>query len=179
VHRGGHGFVHDKLSKTDPQSARILEKWALRLEHLVAEFIPSLWLRAIAKANGFAAWPIIGACLFVAAMASSMNYSAPAHEDDDFLFSIHQLNVIDGPESEDVVQFFCFPTYGFAIGLHPGDVILFNPHVHHCLSEKTHQYRDVDVHVTTFYVKTAHVGKNDNTLPLTEEEQLYYDMTFR
>jgi len=178
VHRGGHGFVHDKLSKTDPQSARTLEKWARRMERLVCEFIPSGWLRAISKANGFCGWPTVGRCRFVAAMASSVNYDAPAHDDDDYLFSIHQVNVVGHLDSVDVVQWFCFPTYGFAIGLRPGDVILFNPHVHHCLSEKTEEYSDVDVHVTTFYVKTAHVGKNDNSLPLTEEEQLYYNMTF-
>jgi hypothetical protein len=30
---------------------------------------------------------------FVAALASSINYSAPAHVDSDFVMSIHQLNV--------------------------------------------------------------------------------------
>lgn len=135
-------------------------------------------MRAISKANGLLAWPTLARCKFVAAMASSVNYSAPAHLDDDALFSIHQLNVDGCLDSDDVAQFFCFPTYGFAIGLRPGDIILFNPHVYHCLSEKTEQYNDVDVHVTTLYVKTSHVGKNDNTLPLTEQEELYYDMEF-
>jgi hypothetical protein len=178
IHRGGHGFVHDRLSALDHQAANTLRKWAGRMEHLTAEFIPSQWLRAISKANGFSAWPTLFKTKFVAAMASSVNYSAPAHVDDDFLFSIHQVNVEGCLQWDDVVQCFCFPTYGFAIGLRPGDVILFNPHVYHCLSEKSEVYCSKDVHVTTFYVKTAHVGKNNNTVPLTEEEELYYNMNF-
>ena len=110
----------------------------------------------------------------------SVNYDAPAHVDDDFLFSAHQLNAVGVPVKlmSEVAQHFCFPQYGFAIALRPGDIILFNPHVFHCLSEKTKAYNNVDVHVTTFYMKTAHVGKNNNSLPLTEPEKIYYDMSF-
>eukprot|EP00978_Attheya_sp_CCMP212_P019864 scaffold56308_cov53-Attheya_sp.AAC.4 len=158
VHRGGTGFVNDRLSILDPHSAHTLKRWAERMEHITAEFLPSKLLRGISKANGLSAWPTTGKCKFVSAMASSVNYSAPAHLDDDFLFSIHQLNVEGALESNNIVQCMCFPTYGFAIGLRPGDVILFNPHVHHCLSEKTDMYSSHNVHVSTFYVKTAHVG---------------------
>ena len=178
VHRGGRGFLHDKLSVKDPHASNTLCKLAQRMEHVVTEFIPSCLLAAITKANGLLAWPTMGRSKFVAAMASSVNYSAPAHVDDDYLFSIHQLNVDGWLTDNEIVQCFCFPTYGFAIGLRPGDIILFNPHVHHCLSEKGTAYAGKDVHVTTLYVKTAHVGKNDNSLPLTEEEKYFYDMTF-
>jgi hypothetical protein len=180
VHRGRHGFIRDKLSDSNIRSSNNLKKWARRLEHVVAKYIPSYWLAAIKNANALKAWPTFGQSKFVAAMASSVNYSAPAHVDDDFLFSIHQVNV-DGCLTEDdteIVQCFCFPTYGFAIGLRPGDIILFNPHIHHCLSKKSEAYANKDVHVTTFYIKTAHVGKNDNSLPLTEEEENLYNMTF-
>jgi hypothetical protein len=178
VHRGGRGFLHDKLSAVDPRASDTLRKFAQRMEHVTTEFIPSCWLAAITKANTLSAWPAVGRSKFVAAMASSVDYSAPAHVDDDYLFSIHQLNVDGCLASNEIVQCFCFPTYGFAIGLRPGDIILFNPHVYHCLSEKTAPYAENDTHVTTFYIKTAHVGKNDNSLPLTEKENYFYDMTF-
>jgi hypothetical protein len=178
INRGGHGFLHDQLSNIDPHASRTLEKWAGRMEHVVGEFIPSGWLRSITKANGFSAWPTTGKCMFVSAMASSVNYCAPAHVDDDFLFSMHQLNVNGALDCDEVVQYMCFPTYGYALGLKPGDVILFNPHVHHCLSEKTTTYINENVHVSTFYVKTAHVGKNNNTIPLNEQESSYYNMKF-
>jgi hypothetical protein len=178
VHRGGRGFIPDRLSSMDRRASDTLHKWAQRMEHVVTEFTPSWLLAAITKANGLSAWPTVGQSKFVAAMASSVNYSAPAHVDDDYLFSIHQLNVDGCITNNEIVQCVCFPTYGFAIGLRPGDIILFNPQVHHCLSEKTPPYAEKDVHVTTFYVKTAHIGKNDNNLPLTEEENYFYDMTF-
>jgi hypothetical protein len=108
----------------------------------------------------------VGGPKFVAAMASLVDYSAPAHVDNDYLFSIHQLKVDGCIANNKMVQCFCFLTYGFAIGLHPGDIILFNPHVYHCLSEKSVPYAKKDVHITTFYVKTTQVGKNDNSLPL-------------
>jgi hypothetical protein len=177
VHRGGHGFIHDKLSAVDPRASDTLRKFAQRMEHVAAEFIPSCWLAAITIANTLSAWPAVGRSKFVAAMASSINYSAPAHVDDDYLFSIHRLNVDACIANNEMVQCFCFATYGFAIGLRPGDIILFNSHVYHCLSDKSTPYAKRDVHVTTFYVKTAHVGKNDNSLPLTEKK-LFYDMTF-
>jgi hypothetical protein len=178
INRAGRGFIHDKLSAVDPRASDTLRKFAQRMEHVATEFIPSYWLAAITKANALSAWPPVGRSKFVAAMASSVNYSAPAHVDDDYLFSIHQLNVNGCTGNNEIVQCFCFPTYGFAIGLRPGDIILFNPHVYHCLSEKSTPYAEKDVHVTTFYVKTAHVGKNDNSLPLTEKENHFYDMTF-
>jgi hypothetical protein len=112
----------------------------------------------------------VGRLKSVAAMASLVNYSAPAHVDDDYLFSIHQLNVNGCIADNVIVQCFCFPAYSFAIGLRSG--------LYHCLSEKSTPYAKKDVHVTTFHVKTAHVGKNDNSLPLTENDNCFYDMTY-
>ena len=178
VHRGGHGYVHDRLSSVDPKSAQTLERWAQRMEHVAAEFIPSKLLAGVSVANSSSAWPTTGKCKYVSAIASSVNYSAPAHVDDDFLFSIHQLNVDGILDSDDVVQYMCFPTYGYAVGLRPGDILLFNPHVHHCLSKKTVEFSEYDVHVSTFYVKTAHVGKNNNSIPLNDTETMFYNMSF-
>ena len=177
--RGAHGFVQDKLSKTDPRAANTLRRFAQRMEFIVSEYLPTPLLRALCKANTADAWTPVGKCKWMAALASSVNYSAPAHVDDDFMLSAHQLNVDNLPEQlrSEVVQYFCFPEYGFAIALRPGDVILFNPQVLHCLSAKRAPFDSLNVHVTTFYLKTAHVGKNNNDLPLTEEEELYYDMT--
>lgn len=177
AHQGRHGFVHDKISKIQKyfKQTCALKKFVRRLEDVAAEFVPTSWLRAIAKANKCEAWPTVAGG-FVAAMASSINYWAPAHKDEDFLFSIHQVNIVGQLHSTDIVQYFCFPTLGFAIGLCPGDVILFNPHVHHCLSAKSPRYEDVDVHVTTMYVKTAHAGLNNNSIPLTEEQETYYSI---
>lgn len=83
----------------------------------MAEFSPSKLLRGVSEANGLSAWPTAGKCKFVSAMTSQVNHSAPAHLDDDFLSSMHQLNVEGASESNDAVQCMCFPTHRFAMGL--------------------------------------------------------------
>ena len=72
---------------------------------------------------------------------------------------------------DEVAQHFCFPSLGFAVGLRPGDVLIFNPHVHHCLSEKSEAFFGDNVHVSTCYLKTKHVSKNDTFAKLTEDEK--------
>ncbi len=180
INRVGHGFTTDKMSKSKRMSAAVLDKFAHRLEHIAGAYVPSQWLRGLVVASDADAWPSLGKCKLTAAMASTINYSAPAHIDDDFLFLIHQLNIGNQPYHlhDSVCQYFCFPQYGVAIGLRPGDVLLFNPHVYHCLSDKTAAYHDVDVHATSLYTKTGHAGKNNNNLELTEEQTQFYNMSF-
>jgi hypothetical protein len=63
VHRGGTGFVNDRWSILDPHSEHTLQRWAKRMEHITAEFLPSKLLRGISKANGLSAWPTTGKCI--------------------------------------------------------------------------------------------------------------------
>lgn len=55
-----------------------------------------------------------------------------------------------------------------AVWLPSGDILMFNPHCHHCLSFC--QDASLGVHVTTMHSKTGHLGKNDNNVPLTPTE---------
>ena len=144
-------------------------------------YIDSAWLRAMVQAKNNGGWRTLGKDnLLIAALACSKNYFAPAHKDNDFFFSAHQINTPDDYVLDmDIVQYFCFPQYGFAVALRPGDVILFNPKEYHCLSKKEKSYNQKDVHVTTGYLKTAHVGKNDNDLSLTEQEEFLYTFPFK
>ena len=183
VKRGGTGFSKDKLTEQLPEQSVLLRKLALKCESAATEFINSDWLRGIRAASQAGCWDTISPSVsFVAALATAKNDTAPAHFDSDFLMSIHQLNIDTGKKLElddRIVQYFCFPEFGYAIGLRPSDILLFNPQVFHCLSGKTDNYQhEIDVHVTTFYLKTAHVGKNDNSLELTDLEKEYYKMRF-
>jgi hypothetical protein len=182
VRRGSTGFSRDKLRTSFPFQAKHLDELSRRCACVASEFLSSHLLRGMSDVTKAGCWESLSPSVdFVAALASAKNYMAPAHVDEDFLFSIHQLNVnMDKVYDVDnsVVQYFCFPEFGYAIGLRPGDMMIFNPQVYHCLSEKQLSYCSLDVHVTTFYVKTAHVGKNDNSLPLTDEEEMYHKMKF-
>ena len=70
----------------------------------------------------------------------------------------------------EVCNYFTFAEQGIAVALRPGDMLIFNPLYHHCLSLCTSLYEADDVFCLSLYLKTAVVGKNDNSLPLTETE---------
>jgi hypothetical protein len=44
---------------------------------------------------------------------------------------------------DDVVVCFCFPTLGVAVPLHPGDFLLFNALIPHCISSQCKQSDDI------------------------------------
>jgi hypothetical protein len=69
---------------------------------------------------------------------------------------------------DDVVVYFCFPTIGVAVPLRPGDYLLFNARIPHCISSRC-KFED-EVMCTSTYLKTAIVGMNNNSLPLTDEQ---------
>ena len=63
----------------------------------------------------------------------------PYHTDQDFTMSIVNVLIMGNDKYElnnDVVVFFCFPTLGVAVPLHPGDFLFFNALIHHCLSSQ-------------------------------------------
>jgi hypothetical protein len=77
----------------------------------------------------------------------------------------------------EVCNYFTFAKQGIAVALlRPGDMLLFNPQYQHCLSARTSIYKTEDVFSLSLYLKTAIVGKNDNTIPLTENDN--YSLTF-
>jgi hypothetical protein len=117
-----------------------------------------------------------------AGLANAMNYLSPAHTDEDFFYSVFTVNVKgvltkDAPSyslDASIIHFMCFPEYGVAVALRAGDVLLFNPQNYHCLAEKEVEYGGADVYVTSFYLKTAVVCKNDNRIGLNEKEEELY-----
>jgi hypothetical protein len=180
VLRGGRGLGESKSYKESGDDLAVVTRWVRRLEDIVNGFLPIDLYRGAVSCQQAGRWPVLGKGIkFSSAMATSIDYCAPSHVDADFLFSIHQLNVEgDGHLYQDaeVVQYFCFPQLGYAIGMRPGDVIIFNSNCYHSLSTKRDLWRDHRVHVTSFYTKTAHVGGNDNSKDLTDEEKYYYNL---
>ena len=166
----GKGLSRSKIDNKLPGVAKELARWCERMEHIAIGWIPSKWLRAMRAVVELTGYPTITGCDFYAALASTKNFSSPAHIDDDFSLSIHQLNVDGRFGDNKIAQYFVFPTCGYAVALRPGDVFLFNPHVHHCISEKSPSYINNDVILTTAYLKNRHVSKNDKDATLTPEE---------
>ena len=66
-----------------------------------------------------------------------------------------------------VAQYFVFPEVGKAVAMRPGDLLLYNPMHYHCCSSKEIFYNEFNVHVSSMYLKTGIVGKNDNRIMLS------------
>jgi len=108
---------------------------------------------------------------FFGGIAFGKNVFLRCHTDQDFTFSIIQV-FLKGHDryqvTDDVVVYFCFPTIGVAVPLRPGDYLLFNSKIPHCVSSRCRF--DDEIVVTSMYLKTAIVGMNNNDLPLTDEQ---------
>ena len=101
------------------------------------------------------------------ALACLKNGFLQSHVDDDSWYCL--LQVHSPPEigreyamDDEIVTYFVFPEQGVAVSLRPGDIMMFNPQVYHCLSSCAKCNRDV--FGCSMYLKTAVAGGNDNGL---------------
>ena len=104
------------------------------------------------------------ACLkYYGALAFGCNVFLQCHTINDHTLSIAHIH-LKGKEkyelSDDVVLYFCYSTLGVAVPLRPGDFLIFNALIPHCVSSRC---RQVDqVMVILMYPKSAVVGMNNN-----------------
>jgi hypothetical protein len=95
-----------------------------------------------------------------------------SHVNEDLFYSLTTVTSEHGLQKDidrysmdaDVCNNFTFAEQGIAVALRPGDMLIFNPLYHHYLSSRTLIYESVDVFCLSLYLKTAAVGKNDNSL---------------
>jgi hypothetical protein len=74
-------------------------------------------------------------------------------------------------EDAKVCNYFTFAGQGITVmvALRPGgDMLIFNPLYHRCLSSRTSFSESEDVFCLSLYLKTEAVGQNDNSLLVTE-----------
>jgi len=113
-------------------------------------------------------------CKFYGGIAFGRNVFLRCHTDEDFTMSIVQV-FLSGKESyhndDAVVVYFCFPTLGVAVPLRPGDYLMFNALVPHCVSSRCNN-RD-QVIVLSMYLKTSIVGMNNNDLEVTSSQAIF------
>jgi hypothetical protein len=116
-------------------------------------------------------------------IAMSFNYISQAHIDEDSFLSAlvvnHRFSNLKTQNQYDLIMknaaHFIFPTLGIAVALKPGDVLLFNPLVPHCVSQRTEYYKSEEVYLTSFYLKNKQISLNDNSIELSEECELKSD----
>jgi hypothetical protein len=69
---------------------------------------------------------------------------------------------------DNIVIYFCFPTLGVAVPLRPGDFLLFNALIPHCVLPRCRQIDEVMC--VWMYLKSAVVGMTNNKLPLNSKQ---------
>ena len=89
-------------------------------------------------------------------LAFGCNVFLRCHTDADFTMSMAQVH-LKGKEQynidNNVVVYFCFPTLGVAVPLQPGDFLLVNPLIPHCVSSRC---RHADkIMIVLMYLKSA------------------------
>jgi hypothetical protein len=103
------------------------------------------------------------------------NVFLQCHTDSDFTISIVSIH-IKGKDQYNVdnepVVYFCFPTLGVAVSLHPGDFLIFNSLIPHCVSSRCKQ--SDDKYVVAMYLKSSVVGLNNNDLPLDVKQSILF-----
>ena len=179
--RGHTGITESwpkKLSRVDRDT---IIKLMTRCEEVAKGYLPSNEIRGLQIAqlleewqelNGVASRPIWGS------LACGKNYYMNSHLDEDFFYSLTTIASEGGIRQDidrysmdaKVCNYFTFAEQGIAVALRPGDMLIFNPLYHHCLSSRTSLYETEDVFCLSLYLKTAVVRKNNNSLPLTETD---------
>ena len=110
---------------------------------------------------------------YFGAIAFGCNVFLRCHDDDDFTISMAHV-LLAGKEQynldDEVVIYFCFPTLGVAVPMRPGNYLLFNSRIPHCISSRC---RHADkIMCISMFLKTAVVGMNENARILTDAQEL-------
>ncbi len=105
---------------------------------------------------------------YFSGIAFGTNVFLHCHTDADFTMSITQVFLKGRSKhhlNDDVVAYFCFPKLGVAVPLRPGDYLIFNALIPHCISSCSKL--DDEIMCFSVYLKTSIVGMNNNDLALT------------
>jgi hypothetical protein len=70
--------------------------------------------------------------------ALSKRYCSRVHTDADYFLTTLMVYDVEA-EPDEVLYYFCFPTYNFAIPMKSGDIIVFNPLVPHCATNPSRE----------------------------------------
>ena len=167
----GLRLVDRKLKEEEHANERyLLQKFFRQVAHASTAYLdtPSIrYLNVAKEMAGFSRFSFDerDKSLIWPSLAVAVNVVMEMHTDEDFVMGC--AGVLGGcgyrqhdPMGSDILQYFCFPSYGSAVGLRNGDLLLFNPRVPHCVSSRSTMQEDVIC--TSFYLKTAIVDGNDN-----------------
>ena len=173
ANQGRHGIVDSKKKLMTGKDKQALMKLVRRFEHLFCEWMHWSIIQSYSITKAVQGIPTFSDgsndSTFFSSIAFGRNVFLGAHTDQDFGYSA-VITMATEPDSvgNNILCYFVFPQCGHAVALRNMDILFFNPQVYHCVSKKV---TSEDVFCISFYLKTAVVGKNDNTTPLTGIEE--------
>jgi hypothetical protein len=105
-------------------------------------------------------------------MSYGLNVFLPVHNDMDFFYSTTTVIKRGQPTMNDDILNYFFSKKRLCVALRNYDILLFNPQKLHCVSswENPSNEKSNDMYCVSFYLKTAMVGGNSNSLGLTVEQ---------
>ena len=147
-----------------------------QVERLSNRYIPSGFMTALMKVKQVLNWPTFKGeddkeTSYYPSISVGKNVYLPMHTDEDAFFSATFVVANSKLENDsEILNYFCFPTLGYAVALRQGDVLFFNPLIPHCVSSKRVSY---DVICCSLYMKSKLVGGNNNSIDFTENQKLF------
>jgi hypothetical protein len=177
--RGQTGVRESWPKDFDAENKSQIMKLMKGCEEVAKGYISSDELRGFKNSRNSGKWSQLGTQQIWGSLACGRNYYLNSHTDENFFYSLTTLVSKHGLRAEldrydlnaEVCSYFVFAEQGIAVALRPGDMLLFNPMYQHCLSSRSSLYMNKDIFSLSLYLKTAVVGKNDNSLPLTKNER--------
>ena len=177
---GGYGLTVNRnrtgisksavYKKSSQENVKILNKHAKGMEFLFRMYGDFKSVGVAEASTRVVNFPTIDGCKIYSGLATGTNTYLPVHIDKDFTSSIVMVLKSEACKEDDKeVAYFCFPELGVAVPLRPGDALIFNPREPHCLSSRCHV--EDEVVCMSLYLKSAVVGLNDNSLPLTARQE--------
>jgi hypothetical protein len=105
------------------------------------------------------------------AMAVGSNVFLATHTDKDFAYSavLVQCRRECHMNKESILVHFAFPALGIASPLKVGEVLFFNPNEPHSITSPVNDIDDL--YCVSLYLKSATIGLNNNSIPLTDVQK--------
>ena len=178
VQRGKTGISLSPLMKKCSLFRGRVEDYYKRVEDIAIRFLPHTMVKNFSLLRDeISPFDTLGGNGTSSAMSVAVDHISALHVDKDFFLTYltSRCSMVDGYDwnrnvNAPVSYHFIFPSVGYSVSLRPGDVLIFNPLLHHCCSHKLKEYNGIPVYLSSFYVKTGNVGGNDNMRPITTVE---------
>jgi len=169
--RGGRGIIDNTFNlNSSPQTQDEIFRIMSQVQFLVQAYVDPNFVKAHTEmmdelmVPGFKKSSENEQTSVLTNIALGMNVYLPQHKDQDAFLSATM--VFDTNKSDDdILAYFCFAGLGFAVAMHHGDVLIFDPLEPHCISSRA---VGRDIYCMSFYCKSALVGGNDNEREVTE-----------